>query len=188
MIQVLSAMLFPSQYIFTYLKKFWFVHKCPIVLCRLRMSMDHLEVIMCIYITCLIQSGNTSGIMSSCKTNSNPNKYLKPTFFFCIVFLYFPLRPIVIAGSCCCSVIQPMERLWRILRMGAFKVVEFTQLLTSQQAQIHHQHLHCRNVTTLQGCHPLYQRKSIFSHLLLACVSGYFPADASVAQQRTMCV
>ncbi len=82
MIQVLSAMLFPSQYIFTYLKKFWFVHKCPIVLCRLRMSMDHLEVIMCIYITCLIQSGNTSGIMSSCTTNSNPNKYLKPTFFF----------------------------------------------------------------------------------------------------------
>jgi len=42
--------------------------------------------------------------------------------------------------------------------MGAFKVVEFTQLSTSQQAQIHHQHLHCRNITTLQGCHPLYQR------------------------------
>jgi hypothetical protein len=41
--------------------------------------------------------------------------------------------------------------------MGAFKVVEFTQLSTSQQAQIHHQHLHCRNITTLQGCHPLYQ-------------------------------
>jgi len=71
-----------SVYLFIYLKKFWFVHKYPIVLCRLRMSMDHLEVIMCIYITCLIQSGNTLGIMSSCTSNSNPNKYLKPTFFF----------------------------------------------------------------------------------------------------------
>jgi hypothetical protein len=79
-----------SVYLFIYLKKFWFVHKYPIVLCRLRMSMDHLEVIMCIYITCLIQSENTSGIMS--------------------------------------SFIRQMERLWRILRMGAFKVVEFTQV------------------------------------------------------------
>jgi hypothetical protein len=117
-----------SVYSFIYLKKFWFVHKYPIVLCRLRMSMDHLDVIMCIYITCLIQSGNTSGIMSSCTTNSNPNKYLKPTFFFGIVFVYFPLHPILIAGSCCCSVIRQMEQLWRILRMGAFKVVEFTQV------------------------------------------------------------
>jgi hypothetical protein len=63
-----------------------------------------------------------------------------------------------------------------------------SQLSTSQQAQIHHQHFHCRNITTLQGCHPLYQRKSSFSHFLLAFVSGYFPVDASVAELRTMCV